>query len=139
MVNFKHGMRDTPTYKTWRKMKARCNNPNEQNYKYYGFKGITYDKEWEQFDNFLYDMGPRPENYTLDRKDGTKNYTKSNCHWITQREQCRTKLSNKLNEQRVKLIRALYKHGWKQISLSKFFKVSRERIHSVCLNKSWVD
>ena len=51
----------TPTYTSWLKMRERCNNPNGNRSKYYFEKGITYSKEWENFQNFLQDMGERPE------------------------------------------------------------------------------
>lgn len=80
---------DNPTYRTWKMMKARCNNTRHKSYKYYGGKGITYDPRWESFDNFLLDMGERPLGTTLERKDGTKDYCKENCKWATYIEQNR--------------------------------------------------
>lgn len=71
----------TPTYYSWLSMKARCNNPQTNGYERYGGRGITYCREWEIFDNFLTDMGVRPQGCTLDRKDNNGNYTLSNCRW----------------------------------------------------------
>ena len=39
------------------------------------------------FENFLKDMGERPEGKTLDRKDNDKGYYKANCRWATDDEQ----------------------------------------------------
>jgi hypothetical protein len=39
------------------------------------------------FENFLKDMGERPEGKTLDRRDNDKGYCKSNCRWATDEEQ----------------------------------------------------
>lgn len=33
------------------------------------------------------DMGPRPEGYTLERKDGTRGYSPDNCKWASRKEQ----------------------------------------------------
>ena len=33
-------------------MKARCSNPNNPNYKYYGGRGITVCEEWQHIDKF---------------------------------------------------------------------------------------
>ena len=46
-VNFKHGFKNTRLYKVWDSMKKRCYNPNSQNYKYYGGRGITMCNEWK--------------------------------------------------------------------------------------------
>ena len=68
------GYKKSPTYKTWRGMKLRCNNPTNASYKNYGAKGIGYCERWETFELFLEDMGERPEGMTLDRRDRSKDY-----------------------------------------------------------------
>jgi len=75
----------TKTYKVWNNMKKRCN--QKKNYPRHGGRGITYDPYWEKFDNFLEDMGERPDGYTLDRINNDGNYTKDNCRWATYEEQ----------------------------------------------------
>ena len=76
-----------PTYASWQSMKSRCGNPCAGNYERYGAKGVTYDESWETFDNFLEDMGERPDGKTLDRIDSKKGYSKDNCRWATPSEQ----------------------------------------------------
>lgn len=69
-------------------MKTRCSNPNAEDYKRYGAVGITYDPKWEKFEEFLSDMGERPEGTTLDRyPDGLGDYVPGNVRWATPREQ----------------------------------------------------
>lgn len=64
--------------------KQRCYNPKCRDYHYYGGRGITICKRWlTSFDNFLEDMGVRPEGMTLERKENSKGYTKSNCVWAS--------------------------------------------------------
>lgn len=81
----------TPTYTTWAGMKERCNNPNKDNYMYYGARGISVCERWNKFENFLEDMGERPPGLTLDRRDPNGNYEKDNCRWATSQEQGKNK------------------------------------------------
>jgi len=76
-------MRHIPTYRSWEMMKQRCNNPANASYEHYGQRGITYDPRWESYQNFLADMGEKPEGLTLDRIDVNKGYCKVNCRWAT--------------------------------------------------------
>ena len=77
----------SPTYASWRMMHNRCENPNVDNYKYYGGRGITVCPEWDSFETFLKDMGERPENTTLDRVDNDLGYYPANCQWANKATQ----------------------------------------------------
>lgn len=83
------------TYTTWAMMKNRCKNKNAPNYPRYGGRGITYCERWEQFENFLEDMGDRPEGKTLDRIDTNSNYCPENCKWSSVKEQQRNTRTTK--------------------------------------------
>lgn len=86
-----------PEYLVWQAMKRRCGNSNATNWKDYGGRGIRVCERWlNSFENFLADVGPRPEGklksgkalYSIDRfpnNDG--NYEPGNTRWATPKQQ----------------------------------------------------
>lgn len=82
-----HGMWNTPEYRSWNHMRQRCNNPNNKKYYLYGARGITVCKEWDTFEQFYCDMGPRPQGTSIDRINPLKGYSPDNCRWATPYEQ----------------------------------------------------
>lgn len=89
-----HGMQDTNTYNSWRKMRERCNNPNDILFENYGAVGIKVCDEWnESFLRFYEDMGDCPEGFTIDRVDTSKGYYLENCRWGSRYVQSRNRRS----------------------------------------------
>jgi hypothetical protein len=76
-----------PEMSTWRAMIDRCTNPNGTRFPDYGARGITVCERWLKFENFVDDMGLRPQGKTLDRIDNAKGYGPDNCRWATPKEQ----------------------------------------------------
>lgn len=94
-----HGMSKHPVYSVWTGMKQRCFNPNDTKYHLYGGRGITvYDRWKDSFESFYADMGPRPDGYSIERRDGNGNYEPGNCHWATIFEQNNNTSRNKRKE-----------------------------------------
>lgn len=77
------------TYEVWLSMRRRCDNKNNRAYPYYGGRGISVCAEWNNFANFLNDMGDIQDGLSLDRIDNDGNYCKANCRWSTRAEQNR--------------------------------------------------
>ena len=112
--NFSHGHGyGTPTYQSWRSMRARCNSPERINY---GAKGIGYCERWETFELFLEDMGERPKGMTLDRIDSLQDYCPENCRWATPASQARNRKNT------VKVIYDGHEHLLVDLCLSKGIK-----------------
>lgn len=97
--NKRHGLSKTTEYYSWNAMMSRCYNEKNIGYNLYGGKGITVCEEWHSFENFLRDMGKKPDKeYTIDRIDGEKNYSKENCRWATKTQQTRNRKIDIKNE-----------------------------------------
>lgn len=79
-----------PLYSTYTNIKTRCYSSSSSAYKDYGGRGITVCARWlgvDGFDNFVADMGERPENYSIDRINNDEGYSSENCRWATPYEQ----------------------------------------------------
>ena len=148
MNNYRHGhgsaKNQSGTYRSWAAMKRRCDNPNVDNYRFYGARCISYDGRWTDFRNFLADMGERPAGTTLDRQDGTKDYSKDNCQWATKSQQSIHTAGVKLTPRDITLIRGLLRAKHPRIAVRKWarlvapsFKVSDNTIRAIANGQLW--
>jgi hypothetical protein len=53
------------------------------------------DKRWRDFWNFVADMGERPPNKQVERRDDDGPYSNDNCYWATAKEQARNRRNNR--------------------------------------------
>lgn len=91
-INKTHGHTGTRTYRSWLKMRERCLNESNIGFELYKGKGVTVCDRWlYSFENFLADMGERPEGTSLDRIDPDGSYSPENCRWATPTTQSRNR------------------------------------------------
>ncbi len=86
-----HGMYNKRIYRIWQSMVDRCTKPNNDNYPFYGGRGISVCERWMRFENFYEDTKKGySDDLTLDRfpnNDG--NYEPENFRWATKMQQSR--------------------------------------------------
>lgn len=87
---------ETPEKFAWRAMNARCHNPNHQNYKNYGARGIFVCPEWRNdYQAFLNHVGKRPSaRHSIERMNNHLGYEPGNVKWATRDEQMRNQRGN---------------------------------------------
>lgn len=91
-----HGLKRHELYPTWLNMRQRCRNPKHPRYADWGGRGIKVCDRWDDFPNFLKDVGERPQGKTLDRRDNDGDYCPENVRWATPLEQNTNKGRNSL-------------------------------------------
>lgn len=86
----KHGMSNTPEWRTYQAMMARCTDSKCERYPNYGGRGIKVCDRWAQsFSDFYSDMGDRPAGYSIERINNDGHYEPANCVWASQAVQAR--------------------------------------------------
>lgn len=137
--NKTHGGTGSRLHNVWRTILQRCNNPNVKTYQYYGGKGVTLCKEWEDFASFRnwsvhngYKKG-----LTIDRIDSAGDYEPSNCRWVSLRRNI-AQSRRKLADEDAKFIRKLYGiNFFTQKELAELFSIGRGTINNIVNNKSY--
>jgi hypothetical protein len=129
----KHGLSTKKeVWKVWEGMIARCTNQNNISYKNYGARGISVCERWLDIENFYQDMGDRPKDKSLDRKDNNLGYFKENCYWASKSEQAK-------NTRKSKIWFIKNKIFYSSTDAAKYFSVTHQSIMMWCKNKKIED
>lgn len=86
----------TVEYKAWQQAHQRCYNQNVANYDDYGGRGIKVHERYHSFDNFLADLGKRPDGHSLNRIDNDGDYAPGNVEWADKQTQNRNTRANRV-------------------------------------------
>jgi predicted DNA-binding protein (UPF0251 family)/transcription elongation factor Elf1 len=138
-----HGMsvngKTHPLYQAWADMRSRCNNPNHQNYAYYGGCGITVCSQWSEFSQFQswasrsgYAIGLQ-----IDRINPELGYSPENCRFITQQENLQNRRATNLDIESVQRMRFLHQEGIRQTAIASMFNVSVSTVNGIIKQRSW--
>jgi len=128
-----------PEYFVWQSMRARCSNPNNKYFSRYGGRGITICPEWDSFDQFFKDVGPRLTSvHQIDRIDNDGNYEPKNCRWSTPAENVHNSSACRLTWNEVELIRNYWESGdMMQRDIATRFNIAPCTVSSICAYRSW--
>lgn len=88
--------RITALYYRWLAMRARCENPRNTAFAFYGGRGIRVCREWRDYGAFrawALSNGFH-KNLTLDRIDPNSDYQPENCRWVDRLQQGATMRKN---------------------------------------------
>ncbi len=132
-----HGLGGTPTYRTWYSMIDRCINPRNISFRTYGGKGISVCDRWLRIENFVADMGLRPEGLTLDRIDSNGDYEPTNCRWAHILDQQRNRSFVKCSIKTAEQIRFLSRKGYRQRDIADLVGLSQSVVCRIINGNAW--
>jgi hypothetical protein len=123
-------------------IKARCCNPNNIAYKYYGGRGIKICAEWladsRTFFQWALDHG-WTRGLEIDRINNDKDYSPDNCRIVTHRENSQNRTTTRLSVELAAAIRQKHADGTTNYrELGRIFNASEQCIRSIILGQTWV-
>lgn len=100
-THYRHLKSRSNLWNVFHGIRARCYNPKEDCYPRYGGRGIKVCDEWmgkiDPFIEWAYAHGyEEGKDLQIDRIDNNGDYTPDNCRWVTRKENCRNRRSNRM-------------------------------------------
>jgi len=134
----KHGRARSPEYAAYHAMLQRCTNARHKSFADYGGRGIAVCARWqESFENFLADMGERPDGMSLDRIDNDRGYEPGNCRWATDAVQVQNRRSTRLDALSAVLVRQLAARRVSHANIARAFGIARQTVTGVATGGRW--
>ena len=125
----------------WAGMRDRCNRKSNQDYKYYGGKGIIVEDIWNdylEFKRWSLLNGYEPnKNLQIDRIDGNKNYCPENCRWVSPTINQRNRDCVILNAEKANEIRVLLTKDISISEIANMYGVHQDTIKDIKKGKTW--
>ena len=125
----------------WAGMRDRCNRKSNQDYKYYGGKGIIVEDIWIdylEFKKWSILNGYEPNrNLQIDRIDSNKNYSPDNCRWVTPKINQRNRDCVLLSMEKAEEIRVLIAKGIPILEIANMYGVHKDSINDIKKGKTW--
>ena len=109
-----HGLSRHPLFRVWDAMKQRCTNPNDNNFKNYGGRGIGVCEAWlDDFETFYKWATSHgwEKGLVIDKIDNDKGYAPGNCRFVDRGLSGRNK--RLLSKANISGYRGIYKYGKK--------------------------
>lgn len=129
--------KESPTYNSWRCMLYRCSGKKKGASSSY--KSVSVCQSWQDFENFLADMGERPSGMTLDRIDNQGDYTPKNCRWATPSQQTRNRRNTTLTFEIAKQIMTAMLSGLSGTKVALMFGCSKSTPGKIFRREIWKD
>lgn len=127
----------TRAYKAWKGMRRRCSDQNDKRWGRYGGRGIRVCARWDDYANFLVDMGEPPFGLSLDRINNDGNYEPANCRWATPAQQARNAKNAKITEDVAQAIRRERAGGASGHSVAAKYGVSKTLVWMINAGRLW--
>ena len=125
----------------WARMRDRCNRKTNEDYKYYGGKGIIVESIWDdylEFKKWSLLNGYEPnKNLQIDRIDGNKNYCPENCRWVSPTINQRNRDCVILNTEKANEIRVLLAKDINISEIANMYGVHPDTIKDIKKGKTW--